>query len=84
MTKTVPFAPSFAALTLQAAARLAALPLLANPTHAAPAPEPIQLRLIAINDFHGNLEEGQLELRWPNPNSGATTPLPSGGAPALA
>ena len=84
MTKTVPFATSFAALTLQAAARLAALPLLANPTHAAPAPEPIQLRLIAINDFHGNLEEGQLELRWPNPNSGATTPLPSGGAPALA
>ena len=69
------------------AASLAALTLLtaSTPALAGPGQEPIQLRLIAINDFHGNLEEGQLELRWPNPtNSGATSKLASGGAPALA
>ncbi|MFN6337250.1 MAG: hypothetical protein ACK41W_00745 [Cyanobacteriota bacterium] len=38
---------------------LAALTLLAaSPSLATPPAEPIQLRLIAINDFHGNLEEG--------------------------
>jgi 5'-nucleotidase len=65
---------------------LAALTLLsASPTHAAPPPEPIQLRLIAINDFHGNLEEGHLELRWPNPTTpAAPSKLATGGAPAIA
>lgn len=55
------------------------------PTHAAPPAEPIQLRLIAINDFHGNLEEGQLALRWPNPtNPAVPSQLATGGAPGLA
>ena len=86
MTKTRPIATPLAALSILLATPLAALALLAaSPTRAAPAPKPIQLRLIAINDFHGNLEEGTLELRWANPtNPAAPSKLASGGAPALA
>ena len=65
---------------------LAALTLLAvSQSLATPPAEPIQLRLIAINDFHGNLEEGSLELPWPDPtHPGRATKHASGGAAALA
>ena len=80
---------------------LVALALLASsPSLAAPAPSPIMLRLIAFNDFHGNLEEANLSLPWPANNSinpaptdarsapaatsATTIKLPAGGAAALA
>lgn len=65
---------------------LAALSLLASTASlAGPAPSAIPLRLVAINDFHGNLEEGRLNLPWPDPaNPAAATPLATGGAAALA
>jgi 5'-nucleotidase len=74
------------------ASRLAALALLAiNPSLASPAPKPILLRLVAINDFHGNLEEANLTLPWPRSGNGqplstspAASQLPAGGAAALA
>ncbi|MFM9046071.1 MAG: bifunctional metallophosphatase/5'-nucleotidase, partial [Cyanobium sp.] len=60
------------------------VPSVAAPGHPFPHHH-LTLRLIAINDFHGNLEEGTLSLNWPNPTSpGATTKLAAGGAPALA
>ena len=61
------------------------LPSSASTTSARSAPPPITLRLIAINDLHGNLEDGTLSLNWPNPTTpGATTKLAAGGTPALA
>jgi 5'-nucleotidase len=65
---------------------LAALSLLlSSVARAAPVPPPIRVRLIAINDFHGNLEAGNLELRWPNPADPASPhKLAVGGAAALA
>jgi 5'-nucleotidase len=80
-------------------APLAALSLLiTSPSLASPTPKQNQtsilLRLVAINDFHGNLEEANLTLPWPRPGDGhlptaSTTPpvatqLPVGGAAALA
>ena len=52
---------------------------------AAQAADPVPLRLIGINDFHGNLEAGSLSLTLPDPQA-PDTPLrvPAGGAPALA
>jgi 5'-nucleotidase len=59
--------------------------LVAAPPSARSSPQPITLRLIAINDLHGNLEEGTLSLNWPNPTTpGAPAKLSAGGAPALA
>ncbi|MFM7236383.1 MAG: metallophosphoesterase [Cyanobium sp.] len=72
---------------------VAAVLVAITPSRATPALPPaatssqqhLTLRLIAINDLHGNLEEGTLSLNWPNPTTpGATTKLPAGGAPALA
>ncbi|MEB3304961.1 MAG: bifunctional metallophosphatase/5'-nucleotidase [Cyanobacteriota bacterium] len=61
------------------------LPASASTPSARSTPPPITLRLIAINDLHGNLEEGTLQLNWPNPTTpGATTKLAAGGSPALA
>jgi 5'-nucleotidase len=52
----------------------------------APAPrEPVTLRLIAFNDFHGNLEPGSLNLPWPDPEApGKAKRLSAGGAAHLA
>ena len=66
------------------AAALAAAPLLAT---AADLPDPVPLRFIHINDFHGSLEASAgLSLRVAErPGSGpATLSVPTGGAPALA
>jgi 5'-nucleotidase len=53
---------------------------------ASPAPtEPLTLRLIAFNDFHGNLEPASLSLPWPDPDKpGAARRLNAGGAAWLA
>jgi 5'-nucleotidase len=68
-----------------AAAHGALTLLLGGASLAAPLERPISVRLIAINDFHGNLEAGNLELRWPNPaNPTAPHKLAVGGAAALA
>lgn len=48
MTRLKPFGPLFAALALGACATV--------PADRAPAPEPVKLRIIGLNDFHGNLE----------------------------
>ena len=51
----------------------------------APVAEPVALRLIGINDFHGNLEASSLSLMLADPQAAAAPPLrvPVGGAPAL-
>jgi 5'-nucleotidase len=73
-----------------AAANGALTLLLGGASLAAPLERPISVRLIAINDFHGNLEAGNLEagnleLRWPNPaHPTAPHKLAVGGAAALA
>lgn len=52
---------------------------------AAQAADPVPLRLIGINDFHGNLEAGSLSLTLPDPQApGTPLRVPAGGAPALA
>ena len=53
------------------------------------ATEPVALRFIAINDFHGNLEPANLSLTLadplaPEPEAGKPLRVPVGGAPALA
>lgn len=56
--------------------------LLGSATQAA---EPVPLRLIGINDFHGNLEAGSLSLTLPDPQApGTPLRVPAGGAAALA
>jgi 5'-nucleotidase len=88
MKKRPLLATSFGALAL----------LAAGTSLAVPAPNPILVRLVAINDFHGNLEEANLTLPWPATTSPAAAPdapagerastatfnLPTGGAAALA
>jgi 5'-nucleotidase len=61
----------------------AALALLAG---CASAPrEPVTVRVIAFNDFHGNLESGSLSLPWPDPDQpGRAKRLNAGGAAFLA
>ncbi|MEN9315231.1 MAG: Endonuclease YhcR, partial [Pseudomonadota bacterium] len=50
-----------------------------------PAPEPIRVRVIAFNDFHGNLEAGRQIAPLPDPERpGGTIPVATGGAAALA
>src|SRR3989442_7630573 len=45
----------------------------------------VPLRLIAINDFHGNLEPANLSLALPDPDDATKTlRVAAGGAPALA
>ena len=47
--------------------------------------EPVRLRVIAFNDFHGNLESGALTLSLPDPaQPGRSLRVPVGGAAALA
>ncbi|MFT4191983.1 MAG: bifunctional metallophosphatase/5'-nucleotidase [Comamonas sp.] len=59
--------------------------LLAACAQTPPPAAPVQLRLIAFNDFHGNLEETGLSLSLPDPaQPGKTVRLPTGGAAALA
>ena len=59
----------------------AALALSCGIAHAA---EPLKLRLIGINDFHGNLESTGLALTLPDPQGGAPMRVAAGGAAALA
>jgi 5'-nucleotidase len=49
--------------------------------------DPVQVRLIGINDFHGNLETAGLTLTLADPSAAADAPqlrVPVGGASALA
>lgn len=48
------------------------------------AAEPVKLRLIGINDFHGNLEATGLALTLPDPQGGKPLRFAAGGAAALA
>ncbi len=64
----------------------AALLLAACTSTAPPAPDaaPLKLRLIAFNDFHGNLEATGLTLPWPDPaDRSKVQRLAAGGAAAL-
>ncbi len=67
-------------------APLAAALLLASCASPPPAPrEPVTLRVIAFNDFHGNLEPGSLNLPWGDPQQpGRVKRLNAGGAAYLA
>ncbi|MFO1328496.1 MAG: bifunctional metallophosphatase/5'-nucleotidase [Rubrivivax sp.] len=59
--------------------------LLAGCAATPPAGGPLQLRLIAFNDFHGNLESTGLVLPWPDPADRAKVArLAAGGAAPLA
>jgi len=52
---------------------------------AAPATEPVTVRVIAFNDLHGNLESAGLSLPWPDPaNRERALRLSAGGAAHLA
>lgn len=78
--KTLRCAPALAALSLLAAC---AAP---RPTHQAalaPAPAPVEVGIIAINDFHGALEPPKAAVLAPDHKDG-TIPVPAGGAAWLA
>lgn len=80
------WAPLLAAM-LAAACSTAPVPSSAPaPQAAAPmASAPVAVRLIAFNDFHGNLEPGSLSLPWPDPQQpGRAKRLQAGGAAYLA
>nr|WP_041756323.1 bifunctional metallophosphatase/5'-nucleotidase [Bradyrhizobium sp. ORS 278] len=60
------------------AASLAALPVHAED-------EPVSLRILAINDFHGNLKPPSAGIRVADPNDPTkSTPVPAGGAAQMA
>jgi 5'-nucleotidase len=58
-------------------------PPVAHPVAVAPAAAPIEVQILAINDFHGNLEPPKLSIAAPGPN-GATVRVPAGGVAYLA
>jgi 5'-nucleotidase len=67
------------------AATLASAALLAGCASAPTAPAPVTVRLIAFNDFHGNLETSGLTLPWPDPaKPDRALRLAAGGAAYLA
>ena len=67
------------------AALAAALALAGCATAPAPDAAPLTLRLIAFNDFHGNLESSGLTLPWPDPaDRTKVARLAAGGAAPLA
>ncbi|MEI2676374.1 MAG: metallophosphoesterase [Burkholderiaceae bacterium] len=73
------FKPALLAATLASAA------LLAGCASAPSAPAPVTVRLIAFNDFHGNLETSGLTLPWPDPaKPDRALRLAAGGAAYLA
>ncbi len=50
-----------------------------------PPAAPIQVRVLALNDYHGNLKALPNALRQPDPaNRGRTVPVPTGGVDQLA
>lgn len=55
----------------------------ATPQASAPAPETVTVGIVAINDFHGNLEPPKMAVPVPD-GSGGTTYVPAGGAAWLA
>lgn len=58
--------------------------LLGGCSQFAPTPEPIRLRVIAFNDFHGSLESGRQLAPLPDPDRpGAVLQVATGGAAAL-
>lgn len=64
---------------------LAAAALLLAGCATAPDSSPLTLRLIAFNDFHGNLESTGLSLPWPDPaDRSQVQRLAAGGAAPLA
>ncbi|MBL8330067.1 MAG: bifunctional metallophosphatase/5'-nucleotidase [Rubrivivax sp.] len=73
----------FIARALPALALALALAGCATPAPPAPA-GPVTVRLIAFNDFHGNLEPGSLSLPWGDPEQpGRIKRLNAGGAAFL-
>ena len=81
MTTTFLRAPRRLLLTAARTAALTAAFTLCGLAHAA---EPVKLRLIGINDFHGNLESTGLALTLPDPQGGKPLRVAVGGAAALA
>ena len=53
-----------------------------GPLTAAAAPEPVQVKLIAFNDFHGNLQPPRRNVRAPS--AAGEVQVPAGGAAYLA
>lgn len=73
-----------AALALCAAALLAGCAAVAPGSGVPASTTPVTLRLIAVNDFHGNLESEGLTLPWPDPaDRSKAVRLNAGGAAAL-
>jgi len=83
---TRPASPTlFAALTLAVAVLAGCTSTPAPPAPPSAPQAPVHLRVIGFNDFHGNLEPGQLTLPLPDPaKPGATLRVPTGGATAFA
>ncbi|NYF55791.1 bifunctional metallophosphatase/5'-nucleotidase [Micromonospora purpureochromogenes] len=66
-----------AAIGLTALAAAALSTVAVNPSQAEAGPKPVDVKLLALNDFHGNLEP-------PTGSSGTIAGLPAGGAEYLA
>lgn len=74
--------PMLGALALAACSAVAPP---AGPPSAGTAAEPLRVRVIAFNDFHGNLEPGSLSLTLGDPAApGSALRVAAGGADALA
>lgn len=86
MRLNLPSIPSFRNTVLSMAGAIALLAGCAAPTLVSNAStEPVQVRLIAFNDFHGNLESTGLTLPWPDPvQRDKAIRLAAGGAANLA
>jgi 5'-nucleotidase len=83
--ETVPSSSRAQTLSIKRVALTVAAVLLASCAQTPPPAAPVQLRLIAFNDFHGNLEGKGLNLSLPDPDRpDKLLRLPAGGAAALA
>ncbi len=81
---TMPHSPRIAArMTRRLLSLLAALPLAACATVPQPAPAPVTVRVIGLNDFHGNLEPIRRPIRFVE-TDGSEHQVYSAGAAYLA
>ncbi|MDE8650718.1 bifunctional metallophosphatase/5'-nucleotidase [Novosphingobium album (ex Liu et al. 2023)] len=74
MTRLLRFAPAFASILLAACA---------TPQAARQAAAPVEIGIVAINDFHGALEPPRQAVPAPD-GMGGSAPVPAGGAAWLA
>ena len=72
-----------ASILLTAFVSACATPQHGAPVASAPLAAPVEVGILAFNDFHGNIEAPRQSVNWPD-GKGGTVQVPAGGAAQLA